>query len=121
MGLDFRWPSRQAQLAPTWSYSGFHEFRHKVAAAAGMGSLDDYIGFGGKKPFPSVDDEPIVELLNHSDCEGDLSPEQCNAIGPRLRDLIAAWPGDDYDRMMGERLAAACDACAESGVPLEFC
>jgi hypothetical protein len=121
MGLDFRWRGRNTLVAPRWSYGGFHSFRERLANSAGLGDLNSFAGFGGKRPFPHADEEPIAPLLNHSDCEGSLSPWECKLIAPRLRELVASWPPDDYDRQNAELLASACETCAVTGDPLEFC
>jgi hypothetical protein len=43
--------------------------------------------------------DPIFSLLWHSDCEGYLTPKECRAIAPRLRELIRGWPDADYDKV----------------------
>ena len=65
----------------SWSYSGFHEFRRRLAAEEGL-ELEQMHGFGpmlpGSRPHydPTL---PLIEwsevptslepLLNHSDCD----------------------------------------------------
>jgi hypothetical protein len=138
MGLDFHWgPQRSANIAgPRWSYSGFMVFRERLARAAGLigsrESLNDHYGSvesvafraGDRQAlhaYPSQFNEPLVLLIDHADCEGDLSPDQCRRLAPRLRELMKDWPADDYDRIHGERLAAACEECARTKTILEFC
>lgn len=65
--------------------------------------------------------DPIVPLINHSDCEGELTAEECRSVAPRLREIVSVWPDDDYDRIMATHLANTMDECAEADVPLEFC
>jgi hypothetical protein len=129
MGLDFRWRDKDAPPLgpferPSWSYSGFMTFRERLARDAELigrdDSLDDF--YCGAEMYPSQFTEPLVLLIDHADCEGDLSPDQCKRLAPRLKALIAEWnEPDDYDRMMGERLVAAMDECARDGRVLEFC
>lgn len=105
-----------------WSYSSFHEFRSRLAISAGLGPLSNYRKAGGYKQFPSPDNEPIVHLLDHSDCDGELTPQQCAAVAPRLRELILGWD-DDHDtgyRWRAEKLAGMMDEAAKSGISLEF-
>lgn len=97
-----------------WSYSGFNAFRRKVAAEIGI-TLDEMYGFGGTEEWPSALDEPLVYLLNHSDCDGELGYGECIALAPRLRPIVEAWPDDvghAYDREMGIRLCDLLDEVA---------
>ena len=119
MGLDFHFPRRTYDNAPHWSYSGFHRFRARLAEKIAL-DLEAMRGFGGNRTWDHVAD-PIRLLLNHSDCEGELSAEQCAAIAPRLRELVSDWGDDDFDRYQALLLADAMDVCASTGEPLEFC
>lgn len=101
-----------------WSYSGFHCFRKRLAIQIDI-NLRAMEGFGGNTPWSAVND-PIVPLLDHSDCEGELNPEECHTVGPRLRELVAEWPEDDDDRLMALRLADDMADCAALDTPLEF-
>lgn len=38
------------------------------------------------EPFSS---DPIVTLLHHSDCDGEISKEECVALAGRLREVLA--------------------------------
>jgi hypothetical protein len=118
MGIDF------SHCDAHWAYSGFHRFRVRLALEVGI-ILDSMAGFDST-PAKSWDDieakdDPIVPLLNHSDCDGVLSPEECRSIAPRLRELVRNWPAEDYDRYQAEMLAEGMDSAAEEGVALEFC
>jgi hypothetical protein len=121
MGLDFRvvgvempWEERV-----TWSYGGFNRFRERIAASVGI-DWDALFRTRDFAPLMALAD-PIQPLLNHSDCEGDLSASECRKVAPRLREIIAAWPQDDYDRIHGEKLAAMMQRAADRNVPLIFC
>jgi hypothetical protein len=100
----------------SWSYSGFNEFRRKLAKEIGLNLGDmegfhnisrDYLEDNGweayrnaieadykseKKIKWETIDDPIKELLNHSDSEGMIKPELCGAIANRLEELIKSWP-----------------------------
>lgn len=66
--------------------------------------------------------DPIKPLLDHSDSGGELSPEECTSIAPRLRELIQGWEEDDpINYPQGMKLAAGMDEAAQAGEPLEFC
>lgn len=121
MGLDFTFKtfSDDGLQMPRWGYLGFSRFREKLAAKIGI-NLDVMEGFGGNLNWEGIDD-PIIGLLNHSDCEGELSPEECGKIFPRLRELIAPWNEDDFDKKPAELLVSAMEHAAEEAIPLIFC
>ena len=102
-----------------WSYSGFGEFRHRLCEQLGI-KLSAMRGFGGETPWALYADEPLVPLLDHSDCDGELTPEQCATVAPRLRELVDAWEEDDYDRIHAIRLTESMEECAANNEPLEF-
>ena len=80
-------------------------------------------------------DSGLVPLLDHSDCEDDLSPEECARIAPALREALdkleplslpKAEPGtaamvDQRDRENGEALLAMIEFCAKWKRRLVFC
>lgn len=70
------------------AYSAFHGWRKKLCEVAGYGDLDNREGFGGDTPWP--DDDPLIVLLNHSDCDGEIEAKDCAAIADRLESLIPA-------------------------------
>ena len=105
---------------PSWSYSGFDDFRQRLAREIGI-ELNEMEHFGGARPWSDVVSD-IVPLLNHSDCDGELSPEDCARVAPALRRLIARWAErGDYDREMGERLAGMMEIAGARGLRLIFC
>lgn len=73
------------------------------------------------EPYFSHENGPLVWLIHHSDCDGDLSAEQCKLIAPVLRKVVSAWDKDDYDRTSAESLASMMDVCAKHGLRLIFC
>lgn len=113
MGLAFR------QSNANWSYSGFNAFRCRLAAEIGI-NLREMAGFGPpERPWHKITDG-IAPLLNHSDCEGELTPEECKRVAPRLRELVADWP-DDHDKQNALELADDMEATAAKGEALVFC
>lgn len=120
MGLDF------SHTDAHWSYHGFMRFRTALAAHEGI-ALDRMDGFqrhGDDRPRISWDttNTPLRPLLDHSDCDGDLTPEQCRQVAPRLREVvIALWGPYDYDHRAGLALADGMDAAAAADQPFEFC
>lgn len=69
--------------------------------------------------WSTVNDD-IVPLLNHSDCDGILTPEECQKVAPRLRVLIKDWDDDDRDKIHGLLLAEGMEKAAELNENLEF-
>jgi hypothetical protein len=112
MGIDF------SVSKASWSYSGFHAFRRRLALEIGI-DLDKMKGFGkgfGEtegKGFGETEDglswdniiDPIALFLNHSDCDGYLTATQSRRVGKRLMKLVEKWPENDYDRQMSLELA----------------
>ncbi|MFJ7916106.1 MULTISPECIES: hypothetical protein [unclassified Lysinibacillus] len=110
MGLDF------SHTDARWSYSGFGNFRKRLAEQIGM-DLDNMEGFGGNVPFHIYQDD-IIPLLDHSDCDGELTPDECKQVAPRLRELVSGW--EDYDKLNALKLADGMELAANRGESLEF-
>ena len=116
MGIDFSHGNAH------WSYSGFHHARTRLAAVIGI-DLNRMQGFQrsliagdtNQRPISwSTVTDVIAPFLYHSDCDGELSPEECRMLAPRLRQLIENWPDEDYEKKNfferareGEEAAAA--------------
>jgi len=137
MGIDF------SHCDAHWGYGGFNRFRGKLAAEIGI-CLDLMEGFwkGGrvetsvlakrldldevwwlpKEPYKwdNISD-PITKLLNHSDCDGEISPEDCAVVAPRLRELVEGWDDGHYDKEGALELAGGMELAAEKKESLEFC
>lgn len=109
-----------------WSYGGFHHFRERLATIEGF-TLDEMSGFA---PFDAPQDwtgrswddvdTPLKPLLNHSDCDGELTPQECAEVLPRLREVVSRWPIADYDRKAAEALITGMETCVEEQRPLIF-
>lgn len=121
MGLDF------SHCDAHWSYSGFGRFRVRLAETIGMDLLK-MEGFDREHKglsWKGVKD-PIGRLLNHSDCDGDLSPAECRKIAPRLRELIGLMEAGcvsdvfDYDKQNALELVKGMELAVKKGEPLEF-
>ena len=116
------------------AYSAFNRFRQAVAKAAGGSypphedkTLDDTIWYsrGGawNKAYPG-----LTEFFNHSDCDGDISPEMCELIANEMGPLLPALDalGGDFGHTMGgygacaRRFIAGCRLAAANNERLEF-
>jgi hypothetical protein len=118
MGVGFSSESA-GLIGPHWAYGGFGRFRRRLAESEGF-ALDEMEGFKGRRSWSDVA-TPLEPLLNHSDCDGELTPEECAQVAPRLREVISTWLPDDYDARSGMDLADAMEQCAANDENLEFC
>lgn len=85
-------------------------------------STANYTDYIGTQPVISWDKikDPIKPLLNHSDCDGDLTPDQCREVAPRIRELVKDWPDDDRDKINALLLADGMDLAVNKKENLEF-
>lgn len=124
MGLGFAIGEEVRPGGPHWSYGSFSDFRVSLARLIGMNlkKMDGYCRDPQALPksWKKWESDPICLLLNHSDCDGELSPEDCARCAPRLRELVGQLT-DVYDVQHGLILADYMDECAKRGVPLNFC
>jgi len=113
MGLNFSHGDAR------WAYSEFKYFRRKLAKEIGifLELMDGYTSFGIS--WDEVED-PIKPLLDHSDCEGALTPEECKSIAPRLMELIKNWEDDD-DKLQALMMANGMLLAAHAGENFRFC
>ena len=121
-----------------WSYTGFNRFRKKIAKSINI-DLDEMVGFMKNHPVDSSFmkpgwrewdgiKSPLKALLNHSDCKGKLTSEECAMIAPTLKVILFMWEEidtiydshDSYDKENGLKLVAAMEHCASFGKELEF-
>jgi hypothetical protein len=113
MGIDF------TRCNAHWGYGGFHRFRVRLASEIGI-NLDEMAGFLiNGNPWDVIKD-PIKDLLDHSDCDGYLTPRQCRKIYPRLLELVKNWDDDDYDKQQAIELANGMKKAAFKLQKVEF-
>lgn len=108
-------------LSVHWSYVGFHIFRKQIAKTIGIEDLDQWWE-ALPATVPLDGDDPIIYLLNHSDCDGELTPEDCDALVCRLRAIILSWDKQTIEKH-GDRANKLCDLLeysAETKQTLEF-
>jgi hypothetical protein len=84
-------------------YSAFHVWRTAVARAAGYGEQwPDNMTIHGGENFEDVHmgkwvrspDDPLMVLLLHQDCEGEILPEHAGPLADRLEGLLGVLPRD---------------------------
>lgn len=124
MGIDFSHGNAR------WAYSGFNRFRRKISELAGfegwpIGSEDPI----AEQPFwdkVQASDDPIKHLLDHSDCDGELTVEQLTVLAPRLEELLKKLSDEDkvewaYDYETGLELVEGMKEALVANEPLVFC
>ena len=117
MGLD---TSHGAFNGP---YSSFGNLRKWLAEKIGI-NLNDYAGYmgGGTKDLTTIDHE-LMPLFNHSDCDGELSPQQCEQIAIGLDKVISTSDKDDFLHSNYQKAIRFRDGCllaASKNQSIEF-
>jgi len=115
-----------------WSYSGFINFRKRIAKACGTDLLE-MEGFkenGHPWEYPWIGTlGDLIPFMNHSDCDGHLTAKQCRLAAVRLRQVIELLKCFvkyneslyDHDIINGTKLAEAMECCALERRHLRFC
>lgn len=116
MGVDF-WFLKHSDVY--MSYTTFHQIRKTLAQGIGM-NLDEMKGYGGSGKWEDWNDD-LIPLLNHSDCEGQLTWKECQRIYPRLREIAnrVHWENEG-DKELALNLADVMEECAKKKMYLEF-
>lgn len=120
------------------AYSAFNRWRDKLAEVAGYrfaviegrntplidwGHITDDQLYGRWKKTP---EDPLVVLIAHSDCEGEIFPEQGEPLADRLAELLPLLPDDEDGGHIGDwraKTQAFIDglrAAAKEDEPVEF-
>lgn len=70
----------------SYGYGAFNCFREGICRAVGYGSYDDYV----EKIISSeeLSKDSIHILLQHSDCDGEITLEECKKLLPRLQEIV---------------------------------
>ena len=70
--------------------------------------------------------DPLYVLLHHSDCDGEISPEDCAAIADRLEEILPKFPTGEGGGHIGNwrdktsTFIDGCRAAAKANEPLDF-
>ncbi|MFA6917022.1 MAG: hypothetical protein WC222_11535 [Parachlamydiales bacterium] len=91
MGLD------TSNNAYHGSYGYFNDFRTWLASKINI-NLDDCIGFGGSKIELQTIDHKIIPLLDHSDCDGELTPEECKTIALGIQEILDSFVPEEKEK-----------------------
>ena len=117
-----------------WSgqYSAFNRLRRAIANALGGSwppheddSLDEDTWFIDDK-WNEEEHKGIFLFMNHSDCDGEFTPDECRLVARDLTEHVAPLLEElgeeqhfSYKRAV-ERFAAGCLDAANKGERLEF-
>jgi hypothetical protein len=115
MGIEF------SHCDAHWGYTGFGRFRQKIANACGH--IGNY--------YDNLHDDTPVEMgkyakdigpfLFHSDCDGELTPEEMKKIWPVLEHIVKLWDDDDYDKNQALELIDGMKFAISENEPIVFC
>lgn len=123
MGLQITPQFDDSSMEVAWSYHGFAQFREEIARdGLGIPHLRAFYAAAQEDPelWERFGNDPLVYLINHSDCDGDLTEWECEGLGPRLRTTVANRADDDHIKERALALAEAAEAVVERGGRLEF-
>ena len=109
------------------SYGRFNAFREALAVAAKLPPLRSMAGFEARDqaeaglPWDPYRDDPLVILLDHSDCDGEITAEEATPLARRLL-AMAEFSYDlaEEHRENARRFARGLFDAAARGEPVEF-
>ncbi len=74
------------------AYSAFMRWRAQIAETAGFPPLMSFSTYGGDRSWEPYADDPLVKLLDHSDCDGEIQSKDCAPLAERLEGLLERLP-----------------------------
>lgn len=105
------------------AYSGFNEWRRWLAGKIDIDLLD-YIGYGGSTKRLEDIEHNLEPLFNHSDCDGELSVEECKKIKIGLEEIFKNLDPDNYDERYNyektQTFIEGLELAIEKNEPVEF-
>lgn len=113
MGLDF------SHGEAHWSYFGFDLFRRKIASIVMETEIDNL--YDDRLIFKYLSAEPIYPFINHSDCDGVLTPTELEKVIPQLEDAVNKFEDEDSDKYRGLELIKGMKEALKNNNNLRFC
>ena len=105
------------------AYSSFMRFRRTLVIEACAGTFSDnpmeYRWTFEASRVPLALRTGLLTLMNHSDCEGELSPEECTEVATFL-EWADAYLKVDCTKQQAAQFALGCRDAASKGETLEF-
>src|SRR6056297_679517 len=113
MGVDF------SHCEAHWSYSGFNLFRRRIASIIMKTEqlIDDL--YGDKMIYRYMVNESIYPLIDHSGCDGELTPKELKQIIPQFENALNKIE-DEYDADNGKELLRGMKLALDNNENLEF-
>lgn len=108
-------------LHAQWSYTGFARFRERLAENEGF-TLGEMQGFHGDRSWDEIA-SPLKPLLNHSDCDGEMTSEEAAQVWPRLVEIAENRRGDgelEWNMRGLQSLIELLQGAAENGWTVLF-
>lgn len=135
MGLAFAIGSHESkEQVGSMPYSSFMELRAAICEQAGLGNIYEYKGYANtisaknrgqrKTDSPKEFDQShlLTPLLNHSDCDGEMSPAECRktleGLDKQLVEAVCNIRGLGYEM---NTLLKALKKAVEQNERLIFC
>ena len=112
MGVNF------SHCSAGWSYIAFNQFRARLVKV--IGGYPPLVQLYNENNVEVLSDELIYPLINHSDYEGNLTPEEMTKIILQLEDIIELWDDKDYDKIQAQELIRGMKVAIERNECLEF-
>ncbi|WP_293925421.1 hypothetical protein [Sphingobacterium sp. UBA6320] len=70
------------------AYSAFMRFRKGLVDHSLKTDVMNFNGFGGTVPEETIENPGLQRLIHQSDCDGEISPDDCKLIADYLETII---------------------------------
>jgi hypothetical protein len=91
-------------------YGRFNAWRINLASKIGI-TLQEMEGFGGDGKWDETID--LYPLLYHSDCDGELTPDECKKTIKGLTDILSLLDGEGKERAI-QFITGCADAVSKN-------
>lgn len=101
------------------SYSSFNHWRAEITKLVGIENLHDMEGFGGEIKWTYWEHNDLYPLLSHSDCDGELTVEECRKTLKGLADIYDKIESEEA-RIKAVEFMNGCKLAIHENEPIEF-
>ena len=77
------------------AYTAFHRWRAELMRIAHDRDIMSMRHYGGTVPWSALGNDPLIVLLDHSDCDGIIEAKDCEPLAKRLEELLPLLPKED--------------------------
>lgn len=95
-------------------YGRFNSFRRNIAESIGF-NLREMEGFGGSISFETMD-HPVKPLLDHSDCDGELTPIECSSVANGINLILLSEKALEFHDEFTNQLIRFRDGCLKAAI-----